>query len=441
MASWPRLTGSDIPGRGSDGLRVAILGTAADAQARAGLLNGFAELHPEIDIRFQAVQGTTWSDFFAKLLTMVAAGTPPDIVFVATEGLQLFADKLAEPLDTYVRRDASQMHEYFADVHPALIEGSLYEGSLYQLPTEFNAANLFLNMQSLDAAGIAYPDDGWDQDDFTQALRTMKRTSPSAVPYYWVNRLWGGVVPWLYVNGTSFMEETRAPGGDWLWNSFYAGNPAAENRSGGYRWQAPSATGERVVEVYEYLNEQIHSGLSALPQGGGGGNLIGLFSSESVATTPAGGFWAQGLADAGMKPDEFDVTYFPRWRTRRHQFGGAGYMMMRTAKNKDAAWEFLKYSVSRTAMETAMPKPTTTPSRRSMVDEALYSGTGPQHWQVFYDTFDVAPDTGPIPAPPQYASIAPAFKKNSLLALQGKSRIKPALAQMQDELAQALKED
>jgi hypothetical protein len=38
---------------------------------------------------------------------MVAAGTPPDVVNVATEGVQLFADKLAEPLDGYVRRDAA----------------------------------------------------------------------------------------------------------------------------------------------------------------------------------------------------------------------------------------------------------------------------------------------------------------------------------------------
>ena len=35
---------------------------------------------------------------------------------------------------------------------------------------------------------------------------------------------------------------------------------------------------------------------------------------------------------------------------------------------------------------------------------AYYAGRGPQHWQVFYDTLDRFPTTGPIPAPPQQVS-------------------------------------
>ena len=34
VAAWPRLTGTDIPGRGSKALNIAILGTAADAAAQ-----------------------------------------------------------------------------------------------------------------------------------------------------------------------------------------------------------------------------------------------------------------------------------------------------------------------------------------------------------------------------------------------------------------------
>lgn len=118
-ASWPRLTAADIPGRHQDVLNVAILGTSQDAAARADLVTAFNAKHPDIPVRIQAIQGADWSNFFAKILTMVAAGTPPDVCIVATEGAQLFADRLAEPLDAYVQRDKAQVQDYFDDVHPA----------------------------------------------------------------------------------------------------------------------------------------------------------------------------------------------------------------------------------------------------------------------------------------------------------------------------------
>ena len=63
-------------------------------------------------------------------------------------------------------------------------------------------------------------------------------------------------------------------------------------------------------------------------------------------------------------------------------------------------------------MKIAIPMPNTTPTRRSMVNEAFYAGTGPAHWQVFYDTLDRFPTTGPIPAPPQQAAVETALIKN-----------------------------
>ena len=54
-----------------------------------------------------------------------------------------------------------------------------------------------------------------------------------------------------------------------------------------------------------------------------------------------------------------------------------------------------------------------------MVNEALYAGKGPAHWQVFYDTLDKFPSSGPIPAPPQQAAVETALIKNVLGAVTG----------------------
>lgn len=440
-ASWPRLTGADIPGRGSDSLNVAILGNAQDAASRANLVKAFSAAHPNIKVRIQAIQGADWGDFFAKILTMVAAGTSPDVVLVATEGAQLFAERLAEPLDAFVKRDQSEVQDYFDDVHPSLVEAFMYQGSLFQLPLDFNSANMYMNTGAFEKAGLARPGDNWTHHDFYNSLTAMKKTGGKQfVPYYWTNRLFGGVVPWLYVNDTSFLKETRSTGGNWFWDKFYANDPTRGMRSGGYQWLEPNAEDPRVAESFEFLRTLVAEGLGTSPAQGGGNELVAQFASGLIGTTPAGGYWVQGLHEAGMAEDAFDVQFFPKWRTQRHQFGAAGYAIMKTSTRKDEAWEWIKFCASKEAMELAMPNPNTTPTRRSMVNEALYSGKGPAHWQVFYDTLDKFPSSGPIPAPPQQAAVESALIKNVLGAVTGSAaNVRPALSMLQRDLELALR--
>ena len=436
-SQWPRLTGADIPGRRDDSLSIAILGTNQDAAARQSLVDAFTARHPDISVRLQAVQGTDWADFFAKILTMVAAGTPPDVCVVATEGAQLFAERLAEPLDEFIKRDAAQVQDYFDDVHPSLIEAFMYKGSFYQMPIDFNAANMYFNTEAMRRAGVPYPAADWTHQDFLTMARQMRQAAGSGfVPFYWTNRLWGGIVPWLYINDTSFLTETKSPGGEWLWDRFYPDHKG--EYSGGFLWEGSNASDPKVAESFEFVRALVEEGLGTSPAQGGGNELVGQFSGGSIGMTPAGGFWVQGLSEAGLTPQDYDVAYFPKWRTQRHQFGAAGYAILKTSERKDEAWEWVKFCTSREGMQLAFPSPNTTPTRRSMCNEALYSQKGPSHWKVFYDTLDQLP-CAPIPAPPQQAAVETALIKNVLGAVTGSAAALPAaLERLDEDLTRAL---
>ena len=436
-SQWPRLTGADIPGRHDDSLSIAILGTNQDAAARQSLVDAFTARHPDIPVRLQAIQGTDWADFFAKILTMVAAGTPPDVCVVATEGAQLFAERLAEPLDEFIKRDAAQVQDYFDDVHPSLIEAFMYKGSFYQMPIDFNAANMYFNTGAMRRAGVPYPAADWTHQDFLTMARQMRQAAGSGfVPFYWTNRLWGGIVPWLYINDTSFLTETKSPGGEWLWDRFYPDHKGAY--SGGFLWEGSNASDPKVAESFEFVRALVVEGLGTSPAQGGGNELVGQFSGGSIGMTPAGGFWVQGLSEAGLTPQDYDVAYFPKWRTQRHQFGAAGYAILKTSERKDEAWEWVKFCTSREGMQLAFPSPNTTPTRRSMCNEALYSQKGPAHWKVFYDTLDQLP-CAPIPAPPQQAAVETALIKNVLGAVTGSAAELPAaLERLDEDLTRAL---
>lgn len=452
-AGFPRLSGLDIPGRHGNELRVALNGTQQQAAQQAALVKTFEAEHPDIKVVMIPIQATDWGQFFAKILTMVAAGTPPDVVNVATEGAQLFANKLAEPLDSYVQRpaDRAAMQDYFSDVHPSLIESFMFKGSLYQLPSNFNAANIFLSNAALHKAGHDYPPDDWTKDDFLAMLRAIKKTSPGAVPFYWTNRMWGGVTPWLYINNTSILHETKSPAGaaeKWLWNGFYRGVAAARGRSGGPLWLHAQATIDPVEETFELLREMVRDGLSSSPASGGGGALVPQFASGRVATTTAGGYWVDGLHQAGVKNDQYDVQFMPKWKSQSHQFGASGWSMMRSSPRKEQAWAWLKFCSTRRGMFLSAPTPTTTPCRRSLcaakveidgVTHPYYAAEGPKHWRVFYETLDRFPGTGPFTAPPSEPAIELALDKNTINAVTGSSRqLRAALRSLQGDLTRAL---
>lgn len=76
-----------------------------------------------------------------------------------------------------------------------------------------------------------------------------------------------------------------------------------------------------------------------------------------------------------------------------------------------------------------------------MLTADRYRETGPNRWQVFYDTLDQFPDTGPIPAPPQVAEVEQVLLKHTGTALSSRRAVGPALRRMQGDLEKAMERD
>lgn len=414
-----------------------ILRFQENEQQYENVVAAFKEKFPNVNIEFVNVTGLDHAEVATKILSQLAAGQPVDIGYAATEATQLYAGEgLALPLTQRVMDSKEELAEYFSDVSPVLTETMLFEGDLYQLPRDFNAANMYFNVALLEQAGLSVPDAEWTKEDFYEYAKAMTGIDGS-FGYGWTNRLWGSWTPWFFVNDTNLLTEERAPGGEWLWENFYAGDPNAEGRGGGWRWPAPQANNPEMVEALEFVVSLTQEGLTPEASLGTGETLQGFFTSNKLGMTPAGGFWSGGLINAGMEPGSFDVQFWPKWASQRHQLGVGAAWILNGTQYEDQAWDFVKFTTAREIMELVgffADLTLTTPVRRSMNNEARYSKSGPANWHVFYDTLDQRSDTGPIPAPVFSIELTNIYTRFTGLAITGEQSPKDALDNMQAEL-------
>jgi multiple sugar transport system substrate-binding protein len=411
-----------------------------DEKQYTNVIAAWKEAHPNIEIQFVNITGVDHAEVATKILALLASGQPVNIGYAATEATQLYAGEgLAAPLTQRVQDSAADLMEYFSDVSPVLVETDLYEGDLYQLPRDFNAANMYFNVPVLKQAGLEMPAEDWTKDDFVNYAKAMTGLGDAkdTYGYGWTNRLWGSWTPWFFVNDTNLLTEERAPGGEWLWTTFYKDDPNAAGRGGGWRWPAPQANNPKMLEALEFVVSLTTDKLTPAVDMGGGGTLQGFFTSGKLGMTPAGGFWSGGLINAGMKKGDFDVQFWPKWASQRHQLGVGAAWILNGADHEDEAWEFVKFNTQKEVMEMIGffgELTGTTPVRRSMNDEKRYSTSGPANWHVFYDTLDKRPDTGPIPAPKFSIPETDIYTRYTALAVNGQSSPKDALDGMQREL-------
>ena len=399
----------------------------------------FNEEFPNVNIEFVSVEGVDHAEIASKILTQLAAGQPVNIGYAATEATQLYAGEgLAMPLTQRVLDDQDFMAEYFADVSPTLVEGMMYEGDLYQIPRDFNAAHIYFNKALLEEAGLEVPGAEWTKDDFDQyaAALTGLGSEGDSFGFGWTNRLWGSWTPWFFVNDTNLLTEERAPGGEAIWDTFYADEPLAEGRGGGWRWPAPQANNPAMVEALEYVISLTERGYAPQAEIGGGSTLEGFFVSGKLGMSIAGGFWAGSLINQGLEPGSFEVQFWPAWKSQRHQFGTGGAWILNGAGGEDEAWEFVKFNTAPDVMLMIpwMANASTTPVRRSMNTEEYWGQTGLENWDVFYSALDDRPDTGPIPAPVFSIEMTNIYTRFTSLATSGEQSPQEALDGMQAEL-------
>ncbi len=146
------------------------------------------------------------SDYYTKLCTMIAGGTPPDFFYLSQEYLPAFAAQGAL-LDLTDR--ASGDGEPVTDLdtyYPSVLARYRHDGRLYGLPWIAQPVILYCNAKLFRQGRVALPDRSWDWNRFLAAARQLTRdTDGDGRTDQWgfiVTTGWPPPQMWVWQNGS-----------------------------------------------------------------------------------------------------------------------------------------------------------------------------------------------------------------------------------------------
>ncbi len=163
-------------------------GTAGppEIQLYTTLKEGFEKQYPKYKMDLLPAENE-----IEKALTMMAAGTPPDVYWNRVRNSQVLIrrDALADILPL-MKRDKLTQDDYW----PSAVKAYSYKGGYFGLPTSASSNAVYFNKLHFKQVGIPTPDQlekqgKWDWDALVDTARKLTRTDSSG------KKLWGFLRP------------------------------------------------------------------------------------------------------------------------------------------------------------------------------------------------------------------------------------------------------
>lgn len=299
-----------------------------------GVLRGFEKTFPQIKVEYAPISG----DYGAAMLAKFAARTPPDVLYVDSNIIPDWIKQgVLQSLDSYIARQKFPTKPFYPRLLNAF-KGP--DGKTYGFPKDWSPLGMETNNRLLSQAGVKAPT---TQAQLSTAAQKLKSAMPSGARPICFSPSWDRLLAFVYQNGGSFVDVGKK------------------------RMTVNSPAVAKTVNWYVGL---IRSGLAGIPSQLGVGWCGEALGKEKAAIVFEGN-WAVPF----MGTDFPTVAY----TTSRMISGTAGhgnlaftvsYSMARDAKNKDAAWQLIRYLVSRAGMRAWTSKGLALPSRSDVAPVA-----------------------------------------------------------------------
>lgn len=274
------------------------------------LIQRFNESHEDIEV-VGTFQGG-YDETVTKLQQAIASGTGPDVSMLERAYVQMFADaEVLEDLTPYLEQSGISADDFT----PGLMGHSYFNDKLVSLPLNRSTPILHVNKTLLDELGLSVPATWEEMKEVANALvvkegNEFKRYGVS-MPY----DTWYPIAMISQAGGTFFNEDNTSVG--------FADNGAGE-------------------KVFSYLKDLQSTGALYYPPAQDSGNIVNsMFVEGKVGMI----FQSTGSIGGLASTVDFDyvTAFLPKDEVHANPTGGANVTMLSSSKNKDAAWEFIRW--------------------------------------------------------------------------------------------------
>lgn len=300
--------------------------------ARARQIELFRQKHPHVDVYVD--QASTGA--MAKVLIQLAAHAGPDLIDVyAPEVLAEFAKYNALMDITSLCSEAGIDPGMFWPQCRAWME---YEGKIYGIPSNAGTLVLFYNKDHFDEAGIPYPDETWNWNDYLEAARKLTLRTPDGKRILRYGCYPNEIRPLVWQAGGDFWNEDRSR--------------CTLNTPQAIRGLSLFYDTRMKFRVAPSLGDE--HGFSAGGWGGGVfGSPIPLFATGRVSMLDMGRWgivtfrqYQKDQIAAGEKPLRYGIAPLPHDATRATWFLSRATTINAETRYPKEAFEFLKFLTS-----------------------------------------------------------------------------------------------
>ena len=286
-------------------------GNPFELTAEKNAIEAFSKAFPDIKVSLLHIP----SRYEEKVVTMTAAGTPPDVVTWGDVHLPRLYQGLL-PLDSLIKSQIDKSIYLFPE---HFFKRASLEGKVYILPKRYDGIGVMVyNEKLFDEAGLGYPSEPYPRkittEEFTQIGRKIAKDvdGDGKTDIFGSDPLFYGIVgPWFGVHNTGVVYKN----GKWVCT-----------------WDSP----ENIAAI-EFLYSAMYKEKWALPWGE---NRIQHFVAGRVAMLTDFGWYLKGELD---KIVNFGWDLAARPGKEAPLGGIVGVGVSRYGKHTDAAWKLAKF--------------------------------------------------------------------------------------------------
>ncbi|MCK9555812.1 sugar ABC transporter substrate-binding protein [bacterium] len=315
-------------------------------------VNAFMAENPDVDVK---INNLDYNSYWSKLQTMIAGGTPPDVVFLESYRLPAYALKGSlVDLSGYLENSSNIRQGDFFEKAYDLYK---YGDKVYGIPNDIAVFCMFYNREIFDTYEVDYPKDDWTWDDFLDISQklTVDTNGDGATDIYG------------FIYGYPFL---------WIWqnDAYLTDNP--------YNPEKITITSDNFIEALEFLADLRFKYRVVPSEAAVQAFNTGQFFTNGKVAMCVDGHWMVPYFKNNVKFD-WDVAMLPRGKQRATLGEGSCFSICKGSKNPDAAWRLIEFLAGPKGQQIIVKEGFSTPALKEITKTDVFLNPPPKNKEAF----------------------------------------------------------